>query len=302
MKGIRTSSLFHYTDYNILKQIIKTGLFPNYCAEDIRVVEQSGKVRGELIGVPMVSFCDIPLSRIDEFADRYGFCAIGLRKEWADNKAINPVFYAKDPNTLEAFITMTFIAKQLQYKARTLDDTFSSVPDFSNAEQSERFEFFLFSKKLKEDTLPLFGYVKKYEGERTITDEDGTKKTVSQNNYIENEWRYIIPESQTVKWLWGERAYSDWRGDKSKSKPAPSKELKTHTLTFNVDDISFIIVETEEQVKEMITWLSYVKKIGGNLICPKDITDSKERRRIFEICHRTLVSKVISLERIRMDF
>ena len=299
MKGIRTSSLFHYTDYSTLKQIIKTGLFPNYCAEDIRVINSFGKVRGELIGVPMVSFCDIPLSRIDEFADRYGSCAIGLRKEWADNKAINPVFYAKDPNTLEAFITMTFIAKQLQYKARTLDDTISFAPDFSNAEQVE---FFLFSKRLKEDTLPLFGYVKKYEGERTITDKAGKQKTVNQNNYIENEWRYIIPESKTVKWLWGEKDYSTWRGDKSKPKPAPSKELKTHTLSFNVDDISFIIVETEEQVKEMITWLSYVKKIGGDLICSKEITDSKERRRFFEICHRKLVSKVISLERIRMDF
>lgn len=142
MKGIRTSSIFHYTDYNILKQIIKTGLFPNYCAEDIRV-EKNGKVKGELIGVPMVSFCDIPLSRIDEFADRYGTCAIGLYKAWADNKAINPVFYAKDPSTLNAFNTMTFISRQLQYKARAVGDTISFAPDLSNAEQVG---FYFFSK------------------------------------------------------------------------------------------------------------------------------------------------------------
>jgi len=298
MKGIRTSSLFHYTDYDILKKIIRTGLFPNYCAEDISF-EQNNKQRGELIGVPMVSFCDIPLSRIDEFADRYSFCAIGLHKSWADNKAINPVFYAKDPSTLEAFNTMTFIARQLQYKARTLDDTISFSPDFSNAEQVG---FFYLSKALRENTLPLFGYVKKYEGERQITGEDGKQSTIIQNNYIENEWRYIIPESNTVKWLWGEQEYNSWRGDKTKPKPSPSKEIKDHTLTFNVDDISFIIVETEEQVKEMIPWLSYVKNVGGHPVCPKEVTDLKERGRIIENVHRKLISKVISLERIRLDF
>ena len=298
MKGIRTSSLFHYTDYSYLKQIIKTGLYPNYCAEDIRF-EEKGKQRGELIGVPMVSFCDIPLSRIDEFADRYGYCAIGLYKTWVDNKAINPVFYAKDPSTLEAFNTMTFIAKQLQYKAKTLDEKITLVPDGSNAEEVQ---FYLYSKILRERTLPLFGYVKKYQGERTITNKDGKQTITCQNNYLENEWRYIIPESQTVKWLWGENAYNRWRGDKTKPKPSPSKILKDHTLTFNVDDISFIIVETEDQVKEMITWLSYVKKVGGDYICPKEVIESNTRRRILESVHRKLVSRVISLEKIRIDF
>lgn len=80
MDSVRTSSLFHYTDYLSLTKIIQTGLIPNYCSEDITYKNEAGESLGEIIGIPMVSFCDIPLSRIKEFSNRYGEYAIGLKK------------------------------------------------------------------------------------------------------------------------------------------------------------------------------------------------------------------------------
>lgn len=54
-----TSSLFHYTSrleniYNILKE----GLVPNYCKE----VYSTGR-NSLVFGIPMISFCDIPLTQ-----------------------------------------------------------------------------------------------------------------------------------------------------------------------------------------------------------------------------------------------
>lgn len=84
----RTSSLFHYTTYNGLKSILKQGIIPNYCKEDF-----STDKNNLVVGIPMVSFCDIPLTRTDEFTKRYGNHAIGLSKEWALKNQINPILY-----------------------------------------------------------------------------------------------------------------------------------------------------------------------------------------------------------------
>ena len=40
MDSLRTSSLFHYTDFNGLKRILAGGLVPNYCSEDLTVGEE----------------------------------------------------------------------------------------------------------------------------------------------------------------------------------------------------------------------------------------------------------------------
>lgn len=59
----RTSSLFHFTKkLDVLKSILWTGIIPNFCKEDL-----SYEDRKRIIGVPMVSFCDIPLTRTSGF-------------------------------------------------------------------------------------------------------------------------------------------------------------------------------------------------------------------------------------------
>lgn len=290
--------MFHYTDYLSLTKIIQTGLIPNYCSEDITYKNEAGESHGEIIGIPMVSFCDIPLSRIKEFSNRYGEYAIGLKKQWADYNTINPVFYAKDRGALRAFNTMSLIIKFLQDRSHSHDGKVELMPDFSNVDD---ITFFINYDVMRENTMPLFGYVKRYVSDRTIN-KGGKQITEKQNNYLENEWRYIIPESNTINWFWNKADYDKWRGDKKSSKPKPSPELLSKKLKFSIDDITFIIVKTEAQLNNMITLLSNIKSVGGNAICPSSVTDSHERKKILELAHRKLVSKVISLERMESDF
>lgn len=97
MSNYRTSSLFHYTTYNGLKSILKQGIIPNYCKEDFSIDGDAFAV-----GIPMVSFCDIPLTRTYEFTKRYGHHAIGLSKEWALKNQINPILYIKNEDIISS--------------------------------------------------------------------------------------------------------------------------------------------------------------------------------------------------------
>lgn len=111
MPSYRTSSLFHFTkDPEVLLKILETGLVPNYCREDLSYFDRTVNV-----GVPMISFCDIPLTRTSMFKARYGEYAIGLSKEWAMKKQINPILYVNDERIL---VSLGFLRSYY----RTLDD------------------------------------------------------------------------------------------------------------------------------------------------------------------------------------
>lgn len=88
MDSLRISSLFHYTDFNSLKRILAEGLVPNYCSEDLTV-----RGRKFVIGLPMVCFCDIPLTRTDEFTKRYGRSGSG---QWVRGRFSDPLYSLMD--------------------------------------------------------------------------------------------------------------------------------------------------------------------------------------------------------------
>lgn len=68
-----TSSLFHFTrKQDTLLSILRNGLKFSYCSEII-----SGDIS---LGIPMVSFCDIPLLSCGEHRSKYGLYAIGFSK------------------------------------------------------------------------------------------------------------------------------------------------------------------------------------------------------------------------------
>lgn len=75
MLNFRTSSLFHYTKLNNLIKILQEGMIPNFCKEEFPT-----NTSNFVVGIPMVSFCDIPLTRTDIFTGRYGNHAIVFQK------------------------------------------------------------------------------------------------------------------------------------------------------------------------------------------------------------------------------
>lgn len=292
MDSLRTSSLFHYPQkLDTLKKILAQGFKSNYCKETFTILDNPDLI----VGIPMVSFCDIPLTRITNFREKYGKYAIGLSKEWGLKNGINPVFYAT-PNSfvLNGLREVDEIRKQKEdilnkwmstsdYPLTTNNQNFIARPlKMSDPDCENILNSFIDNVDLFKVRSTLFGFTKSYIGKRG--DED-------QNNYEENEWRFVISESALTKidWLWGEDAYENWRGD-TKLKPKPPKpKSKFPPLTFDIDDVNFIILRNDKQIPSMIKYIDGLGECGGNIIA------DKSQKSI-------LISKIISMDRINKDF
>ena len=112
------------------------------------------------------------------------------------------------------------------------------------------------------------------------------KKGKLQINYNENEWRIILPEENVKegghKWYWSKTEYELWRNK------VKDKFVENCWLTFEVEDINFIIVPKQKDIPTFISKLAEIKQI-----CRKPL--SKRNRQL-------LYSKVISIEQIKDDF
>lgn len=87
----KSNNLFHFTSsIDVLKLILKNGIYPRYCLEDFGWF---GYEKSKHIGYPMSCFCDIPLSRISEHTNFYGMYGIGFTKEWGLKNSLNPIIY-----------------------------------------------------------------------------------------------------------------------------------------------------------------------------------------------------------------
>ncbi|MCZ7385732.1 MAG: abortive infection system antitoxin AbiGi family protein [Candidatus Methanoperedens sp.] len=96
-----SNTLFHFTKdsrkhpglENIIN-ILKTGFEPRFRKEDMNFLFSESPKREFLIRcIPMVCFCDIPLSRAKIHMENYSNYGIGLKKEWGIEKGISPVLY-----------------------------------------------------------------------------------------------------------------------------------------------------------------------------------------------------------------
>lgn len=99
---VSANTLFHFTDsFEKLIGILKEEFKPQYCAEhaleDLLYKEESWSV---VHFVPMVCFCDLPLSSIAEHVKEYGKYAIGMSKQWGINQGLNPVMYLSRKSNL----------------------------------------------------------------------------------------------------------------------------------------------------------------------------------------------------------
>lgn len=87
MARIYSTSYFHYTkSLANLESILQNGFQGYYCKEDF-------KYKGNILSiyVPMVSFCDLPLSHIASMT--YGDYVIGMSSIWGNGCNLTPVCY-----------------------------------------------------------------------------------------------------------------------------------------------------------------------------------------------------------------
>lgn len=163
----RSETLFHFTKSpDALKSILKNGFWPRYSLEDFSWYNAE---MGQ-ISYPMVCFCDIPLSRLDDHVGFYGEYGIGMAKQWARMNGLNPVIYLSHPTTVSTALARLF----------------NSNPHATGGYYPE----------CAGDINSIISLIKPVDG-NIMVGPVPTKKEF----YQENEWRYVPNVSVIRQWI-----------------------------------------------------------------------------------------------------
>ena len=208
---VSANTLFHFTSkLQYLVGILKSDFIPRYNLEELVLGNDSVR-----IGVPMVSFCDIPLSSISEHLDKYGQYALGMSMKWANKKKLNPVLYIKNNSTL---------SKQLWYLTREI----TVNPETDDLD-------------LVSHLVEIMRYFKTFEGLFTFRTKGS--KELNIKFYDEREWRYV---PNHIKFR-GMEVLLEENFAKLKDKSLPD-----YKLAFTPKDIKYLIVSTDKEISPLI--------------------------------------------------
>lgn len=286
-KNNHTSTLFHYTNkQSVMLSILREGIKFGFCKEKL-----SDRY---CVGIPMISFCDIPIGNSAEHSSKYGRYAIGISKRYVlENftEGIGPVNYFISEKAING-------AFQLLEEEKALKDTLNKLTEGKGKSITLKFKGKTYVGRgvsAHEAPMVLKAFFKSDEFHRSAAYAIGLMKRYEsyhngkkQVNYDECEWRMVIPEFAEVSkdkichWFWTEEAYDSWRAT------AKDKFLDSLSLPFSVSDINYIIVPTNKQIPNFIKSLSRLKEVCGEAL-------TNEERSL-------LYSRVISFEQIRSDF
>ena len=220
MKVPRSDSLFHFCNQlEKVKSILEKGFIPYYCLEDFTWIQDQDQ-KEIFIGYPMVCFCDIPISRIEEHIGFYGNYGIGMARDWGINKKLNPVIYCHNKSILsESLRNIISSLSALEYSQRTTNNL--------------------------EHVKKLFGilaFAKPIEG---ITHSSRTERT--KKFYLENEWRYVPPNFKNRIPVTKEMYEKNKNNLRAKS--------EENSLNFKLNDIRHIFVETDDDIADLIDFI-----------------------------------------------
>lgn len=209
--AISARTLFHFTSLENLKSILECKYFnARYSKEQFTFRQTTSTYY-----VPMVSFCDIPLTQTRQHVKDYGGFAIGLSKEWGVNHGLNPVFYIHEWG-------LTVILENLD---DGLQPTVYARGAYNN----------------------LFSFMKPYKGQNLKNPEKKEKVF-----YDEKEWRFIphiyTIEDKDVKQLYLESEYSDQVNNAANGH-------RFFKLEFKHSDIRYLITNNLEDKSTLITFL-----------------------------------------------
>jgi hypothetical protein len=262
---ISANTLFHFTDsFEKLAGICSHDFYPCYCLED-----QSYLVPDHLpqyAAIPMVCFCDVPLSQINYHTATYGYYCIGLAKEWGQKNGINPIMYSL-PNSYS-----TLLLKQ------SFGELYPLNPELVlyKAEQPD-----LTARNVATMLYSFFTFLKPYEGE-VWKNGRHIKKRV--RFYDEREWRYV-PALDRLNHLGLIPVMSQEQYNDKRVRNRCNELLQeSFPLNFSARDVKYIIVKEENEVLEMAGKIESLKSRYAN----------------GEI--KLLTTRIISMQQILEDF
>ena len=226
MSLLSANTLFHFTGKldNILG-ILKNGFHPRYHAEDMSLFRDLN----QNIAIPMVCFCDIPLSSIENHIRKYKGYGVGLTKDWGTKNRISPVMYSAQGSQ-----ATENLKKSLEYL-----DKFTS---YRTPLPQER--------EILSAPLFSFGELKKF-----------TYFMKHVNSYDEREWRFVPQKSEEFdipfKNISGKKL-NEYIKRLNNNSPFPE------FLKFAPEDVKYIIVKDNDEVNLVINFMKKSRKFDAN--------------------------------------
>ena len=161
--NISANTLFHITPkIEFLKSMLSNGFAPRYCIEEIGFFTPFTS-DSAMVAQPMVCFCDITLSTINEHVTKYGSFGLGMTKQWGQKNGISPVTYVYEHSSTADLIRF-IVGKTFEMK----------INDDSN-------QFLGLLQILKNYYKASSGHMYK----------NGKFQSELYNFYNEREWRYV---------------------------------------------------------------------------------------------------------------
>jgi hypothetical protein len=230
-KSLYPEILFHFSGKDALMAILESTFRVSYAREKI-----IGENKTREIGVPMVSFCDLRLSEISSHMCKYGNYGIGLTKEWANKKGLNPVLYISKYSPF----TDGLISGLAKVHNHIRNNAMHGVPN---------------TEDINIDYLNIYNvyrYIKNYEAP---LHKKGYKRIEKYRFADEREWRYVPPleSSQLAPFVPISRIKSSY------DKEELNQSISHVNLHFEPEDIKYLIVEKDNEISELIGHLEKVK-------------------------------------------
>jgi hypothetical protein len=248
---ISTNTVFHFTNsFENIVSILENNFRPHFCLEDLTVVMPDRIHEADLVfAIPMICFCDIPLSQATPHLKRYGQYGIGLSKRWAIQAGLCPVLYIIQNSPLAS-------------KLFSIISKLSTLPRDKVGNSPEMDYFHDFSS-----------YLKPYEG---FSPKGDSKKIW--RFYDEREWRFV-PDLSGYPLRYG--IAKDEYIDETKRETANRFLWNNFTLSFALNDIEYIIVSQKREIPDMNSIVAkIISKTEGQKSAPI-ILSSKQIRQDF---------------------
>lgn len=219
--ALSSSSLIHLTEQKeALIGILTDNFKVKYCLE--KVETPAGDLE---IAVPMVSFCDIPMSQIKDHIAKYGSYGIGLKQSWGQAKGLNPVLYIDTNSSI----------------GRNYYSAAAKVAKGKNSDNITEHDAQL---------LDVLRYMKNYEAPLTRRGQTNSKYRFAD----EKEWRYV-PNYKEANLIVSGPAYK-----KDGAKEMCAVITENLRLEFEPEDIKYIIIKEDSEVSEFIDILRQAKR------------------------------------------
>jgi hypothetical protein len=227
--NISSNSLFHFTSkFETLKKILENDFYIQFCGETFLNVVTGFSEDYLEKGVPMVCFCDLPLSQVNNHTAIYGGYAIGLSKAWGIKNKVNPIIYT--------YYNSDLTAKLFEFY-KTL-----------RSEQNK-------PKGLHYHLDGIMQYVKPYSG----VFKKGRKIYKNYKFYDEREWRYIPKLYDEIQPVWIKRKENTELNVAVINRDILEGKIEKTKLSFEAADIKYIIVKKESERKKIISSLNKIK-------------------------------------------